>query len=144
MLPVKEEKIMAERKVVFHYPTRLLETPIVSRLVRDFNLEFNILRASVTPGAEGLVVLGLEGTPADLERGIAWVEEQGVSVQPLNKDVVRVDEKCTECGACLTLCPTAALSRDPKTQVVSFDADKCIACEICVPACPPRAMQVAF
>ena len=135
---------MAERKVVFHYPTRLLETPIVSRLVRDFNLEFNILRASVTPGAEGLVVLGLEGTPADLDRGLAWVEEQGVSVQPLNKDVVRVDDKCTECGACLTLCPTAALWRDPETQVVSFDADKCIACEICVPACPPRAMQVAF
>ena len=135
---------MAERKVVFHYPTRLLETPIVSRLVRDFNLEFNILRASITPGAEGLVVLGLVGTPEDIDRGIAWVEEQGVSVQPLNKDVVRVDDKCTECGACLTLCPTAALWRDPETQMVSFDADKCIACEICVPACPPRAMQVAF
>jgi ferredoxin len=135
---------MAERKVVFHYPSRLLETPIVSTLVRDFNLGFNILRANVTPGAEGLVVLGLEGSPEDLDRGLAWVEAQGVSVQPLNKDVIRVDEKCTECGACLTLCPTAALWRDPATQRVEFDADKCIACEICVPACPPRAMQVSF
>ena len=135
---------MADRKVVFHYPTRLLETPVVSRLVRDFNLEFNILRANVTPGAEGIVVLGLEGTPEDLNRGLAWVEEQGVAVQPLNKDVIRVDEKCTECGACITLCPTDALWRDPETQRVAFDPDRCIACEICVPACPPRAMQVAF
>jgi ferredoxin len=135
---------MAERKVVLHYPSRLLETPIVSTLVRDFNLGFNILRANITPGAEGLVVLGLEGSPEDLDRGLVWVEEQGVRIQPLNKDVIRVDEKCTECGACLTLCPTAALWRDPASQRVAFDADKCIACEICVPACPPRAMQVSF
>ena len=135
---------MAERKVVFHYSTRLIETPIVSSLVRDFNLGFNILRANITPGAEGIVVLGLEGTPEYLDRGLAWVEAQGVTVQPLGKDVIRVDEKCTECGACLTLCPTAALWRDAKTQRVDFDADKCIACEICVPICPPRAMQVSF
>jgi L-aspartate semialdehyde sulfurtransferase ferredoxin len=135
---------MAERKVVFHYPSRLLDTPVVSTLVRDYNLGFNILRANVTPGAEGLVVLGLEGTEADLDRGLAWVQEQGVTVQPLNKDVVRVDEKCTECGACITLCPTEALWRDPETQRVEFDADRCIACEICVPICPPHAMRVAF
>ena len=135
---------MAERKVVFHYPTRLLDVPIVSTLVRDFSLGFNILRANVTPGAEGLVVLGLEGSEADLDRGLAWVQEQGVTVQPLSKDVIRVDEKCTECGACITLCPTNALWRDAKTQRVAFDADRCIACEICVPVCPPRAMRVAF
>ena len=135
---------MAERKVVFHYPTRLLDVPIVSTLVRDFSLGFNILRANVTPGAEGLVVLGLEGSEADLDRGLAWVQEQGVTVQPLSKDVIRVDEKCTECGACITLCPTNALWRDAETQRVAFDADRCIACEICVPVCPPRAMRVAF
>ncbi|NLO74101.1 MAG: 4Fe-4S binding protein [candidate division WS1 bacterium] len=135
---------MAETKVVFHYPTRLLETPVVSRLVRDFNLEFNILRADVTPGAEGIVVLGLAGETKDIERALAWVKKQGVAVQPLEKDVVRIDDRCTECGACITLCPTAALWREVDTQAVRFDPDKCIACEICVPACPPRAMRVAF
>lgn len=135
---------MAARRVVFRYPPHLIDVPIVSRLAREFNLEFNVLRANITPDAEGLMVLGLEGTEQDLEQGLAWVEQHGVAVQPLEKDVVRADEKCTECGACLTICPTQALYRDPATQHIYFDPDKCIACELCVPACPPRAMQVSF
>ncbi|HEY3396875.1 MAG TPA: NIL domain-containing protein [Armatimonadota bacterium] len=135
---------MPTRRVVFHYPKQMIDVPIVSRLVRDFNLEFNVLRANITPNAEGVMVLGLEGAEEDLQRALAWVEEQGVTVQPLEKDVVREDEKCTECGACLTICPTQALYREVATQHVYFDSDRCIACELCVPACPPRAMRVTF
>ena len=135
---------MATRRVVFKYPKQSVGVPVVSRLVRDFELEVNILRANVTPDAEGVLVLGLEGTAGNLDKGLAWVEELGVSVQPLEKDVVRSDEKCTECGACLTICPTAALYREAATQRVYFDPDRCIACELCVPVCPPRAMTVAF
>lgn len=135
---------MAERRVVFHYPRQQVDTPVVSHLAREFNLEFNILRANVTPNAEGLMVLGLTGTPEDLAAGLAWAEAQGVRIQPLEKDVVRVDDRCNECGNCLTICPTEALWRDAATQRVYFDADKCIACELCVPVCPPRAMTVSF
>ena len=135
---------MATRRVVFHYPKQMIDTPVVSRLMRDFDLEFNILRANITPNAEGIMVLGLEGTEENLTKALAWVESQGVTVQPLEKDVVRVEEKCTECGACLTICPTAALYKDIATQRVYFDPDRCIACELCVPVCPPRAMTVAF
>jgi ferredoxin len=135
---------MATRRVVFHYPKQSVDVPVVSRLVRDYELEVNILRANVTPDAEGLLVLGLEGTPEHLDKALAWVQEQGVTVQPLEKDVVRADEKCNECGACITICPTQALYREVKTQRVYFDADRCIACELCVPVCPPRAMTVAF
>lgn len=135
---------MAERRVVFHYPKQMVDVPVVYRLSRDFDLEFNVLRANITPDAEGLMVLGLSGDPGKLEQGLAWVESLGVGVQPLEKDVLRQEDKCTECGACLTICPTEALWRDPETQRVYFDADRCIACELCVPVCPPRAMTVAF
>ena len=135
---------MATRRVVFHYPKQMIDVPVVSRLIRDFGLELNILRANITPDAEGILVLGLEGTEENLTKGLAWVEAQGVTVQPLEKDVVRVEEKCNECGACLTICPTQALHRVVETQRVYFDPDRCIACELCVPVCPPRAMTVAF
>ena len=45
------------KSIVLHFPSRLVDRPIVSRLVRDFNLDFNILKASVTPEEEGLLVL---------------------------------------------------------------------------------------
>jgi ABC-type methionine transport system ATPase subunit len=45
------------KKIVLRFPKRLVDRPIVYRLVKDFDLEFNILKASVTPEQEGLLVL---------------------------------------------------------------------------------------
>ena len=135
---------MATRRVVFHYPRQLIDSPVVSQIVSKYNLEFNVLRANITPQSEGLMVLGLEGTEDAIKQALVWVQEQGVAVQPLEKDIVRNEDTCTHCGACVTICPTAALYKDADTQQVLFDSDKCIACELCVPAWPPRAMEVAL
>ncbi|MCX6349024.1 MAG: NIL domain-containing protein, partial [Candidatus Aureabacteria bacterium] len=45
---------MITRRVVLHFPSRLVDQPIISRMVREFKLDFNILKASVTPKEEGL------------------------------------------------------------------------------------------
>ena len=45
------------RRLVLRFPRRLVDRPLVSHLVRDFGLDFNILKASVTPGEEGLLVM---------------------------------------------------------------------------------------
>ena len=135
---------MATRRIVVHYPKHLIEVPLVSQMVRQHDLEFNILRANITPQSEGLMVLGLEGDDAKITAALGWAETQGLRIQPLEKDVVRDDARCTQCGACVTACPTGALSRNPSTQEVRFSPDDCVACELCVPACPPRAMKVAF
>lgn len=135
---------MAESRVVFHYPRTLIDVPIVSKVAREFDLEFNILRANITPDSEGLLVLELSGPAGEISRALDWARAQGIATQELEKDVVRDDEVCTQCGACVTICPTDALRKDPVTQEVLFDAEECVACELCVPACPPRAMTVAF
>jgi len=135
---------METRRVVLRFPKQLIDQPITSRLIREYDLDFNILRAEISEGSEGLLVLGLTGKRANLERGLAWVREQGVNVQPLSKDVVRTERKCTHCGACINVCPTNALVMDLQTREVTFNSNRCIACELCVPACPFRAMQVTF
>jgi len=136
---------MAERRVVLHYPRTLIDQPIVSRLIRHYGLEVNILRANITPDQEGVMVVVLEGEQKAIQEGTRWVEEQGVRVQPLELDVVRDENRCTQCGACVVVCPTGALRVDDRnSQIVVFDSDRCIACELCVPACPPRAMKVQF
>ena len=72
------------------------------------------------------------------------MEKAGVKTQPLSHDVVRDDERCTHCGACVTVCPVGALVLNASTRKVDFYKDKCIACELCVKACPPRAMEIKF
>lgn len=132
------------KRIVLHFPRRLVDRPIVSRLVRDYRLDFNILKASVTPEEEGLLVLELSGEQSDYDKGIRYLTETGVRIQALSQDVVRNEERCTHCGACITICPTGAFELEPLTRQVNFDNEKCLACELCIKACPPRAMELHF
>ncbi len=132
------------KRIVLHFPDRLIDKPIVSRLVKDFGLEFNILRASVTPGEEGLMVMELTGDQRNYDKGVKYLTETGVRIQSLSQDVVRNEVRCTHCGACITLCPTGAFSLEPGTRKVIFDHTKCVVCELCIKACPPRAMELYF
>jgi ferredoxin len=132
------------KKIVLRFPRRLVERPIIYRLVKDYDLEFNILKASISPEEEGLLVLELKGNRDEYDKGIEFLMKTGVRIQSLSQDVTRNEEKCTSCGACITVCPTRAFSIDPKTRLVLFDNDKCIACGACLAACPPHAMEVHF
>src|SRR4030042_5428370 len=136
--------MVVTKRIVLRFPKRLVERPIISRLVKDYDLEFNILRASITPEQEGLMVLELKGNQTEYDKGIEFLIKAGVKIQSLSQDVTRNEERCTHCGACVTVCPTGAFRTDAKTRLVKFDNEKCIACGLCIPACPPAAMEVTF
>ncbi len=132
------------RRVVLHFPRILVDQPIVYRLVKDYDLEFNILKASVTPKEEGLLVLELSGEQRDYEQGMQYLAGIGVGIQPLSQNVIRNEARCTHCGACITICPTGAFTLELPSRRVNFQAERCIACGLCIKPCPPRAMEVRF
>jgi ferredoxin len=136
--------MVVSKRVVLRFPKRMVDRPIIYRLVKDYDLEFNILKASITPEQEGLLVLELKGNQTEYDKGIEFLLKAGVKIQSLSQDVTRNEERCTHCGACITVCPPGAFRLDPKTRLVIFDNEKCIACGLCIPACPPRAMEVHF
>ncbi|NQT89665.1 MAG: 4Fe-4S binding protein [Candidatus Omnitrophica bacterium] len=133
---------MKKKRIVLHFPYKLIDKPIAYHLVKEYDLVFNILQAKIMPNEEGVMVLELSGKDKQYAQGIKFLQDQGIKVQTLSRDVKRNEKRCTHCGACVTICPTDALYVDRKTMEVIFDIDKCIACELCVPACPPRAMEV--
>lgn len=132
------------KRIVLKFPKRLVNRPIVSRLVKDYNLDFNILKASVTQEEEGLLVLELTGKREDYDKGIEYLTKTGVKIQSLSRDVTRNEDRCTHCGACIDVCPAGAFELEPVSKKVLFHDKKCIACGICIKACPPRAMQLHF
>jgi NAD-dependent dihydropyrimidine dehydrogenase PreA subunit len=136
--------MVVTKKIVLRFPKRLVERPIVYRLVKDYDLEFNILKASITPEQEGLLVLELKGDQKEYDKGINFLVKGGVKIESLSQDVTRNEERCTSCGACITVCPAGAFELEPETRLVIFNDEKCIACGLCIPACPPRAMEVHF
>ncbi len=138
---------MAERssRIVLTFPKELVDKPIVYKLIKEYNLVFNILKASITPEEEGRMALELKGDPKDVEKGVDYLKKQGVKIQPLSKDIIVNWDKCTHCGACVAQCPTGALFiKDRKTMIVDFDPAKCIACELCIKPCPTRCIEVHF
>jgi len=78
---------MAKRRVMFTFPPELITEPVIYDLGRQFNVVTNIRRADVTED-RGWVVLELEGNDDDIERGIAWVTDKGVRVDPIGGDAV--------------------------------------------------------
>ena len=140
----KTIKKAVTKKVVLHFPKRMVDEPILFRLIKDYNLEFNILKASITPEAEGLMVVELKGEQTNYDHGIQYLINSGVKIQALSQDVTRNEDRCTSCGACVTVCPASAFSYEPGTMVVRFNNKKCVACGLCIKACPPRAMELHF
>jgi ferredoxin len=135
---------MISKRMVLHFPYNLADQPIVYKLVKDYALEFNILKAYITAEEGGLLVLELRGEEENYKRGIRYLKQVGVKLQPLSQDIVRNSSRCSHCGVCVPLCPSDAFVVEPLTREVHFHHDKCIACGLCVKVCPIRAMEVSF
>lgn len=133
---------MYSRMLVLQFQKTEVEKPIVCFLASDFNLTFNILKATILPRKEGVMVMELSGTRKDFNRGVRYLEEHGVQVQPVGQEINQNRTKCTHCGACTAVCPTGALFVKRPEMTVGFNKKKCSICGLCVPACPPRAMEI--
>jgi len=78
---------MTRMRVRLTFPTALIQEPIVYRLVRDFDIVINIRRADVKAD-HGWMALELEADEKTLERGVKWLKDKGVQVDPIERDVV--------------------------------------------------------
>ncbi|WP_448383661.1 NIL domain-containing protein [Desulfosoma sp.] len=135
---------MYARMLVLRFPKEIVDKPIVTNLVRNYNLSFNILKAQIFPRKEGLMVMELRGNRKDYERGLQYLKDIGVLVESIAQGIRRDEERCYQCGACTAVCPTGALHIKRPEMEVLFDSERCSACELCVKTCPARAMIVLF
>ena len=135
---------MPKRKLLLTFPTNLIDKPITYHLVKDFDLELNILRARVTPREEGRLIVELNGDEGRLRLGEEFLKSLGVGIKPLALDVAFYEERCTQCTACSAVCRSGAITVDHTEMKIIFEGDKCIACELCVAVCPFSAVEIKF
>ncbi len=69
------------------FPSRLITRPIVWELGKEFKLVTNIRQASVTDEV-GIVSLSLSGERDEIKKAIAWLEELGVKVEPVEINTI--------------------------------------------------------
>jgi L-aspartate semialdehyde sulfurtransferase ferredoxin len=133
-----------KKRVILRFKRNTIDKPIVYRLVKDYDLTFNILRANISPKAESMMVMEIEGEEANFARGMEYLKDANIGIEPIEQDIDRDEERCVHCGLCTSVCATEALDINRETMKVNFDYEKCVACELCVRVCPVKAMHVSF
>ena len=133
-----------KKRIILRFKRNTIDKPIVYRLVKDFDLVFNILRANVSPSAESMMVLEIEGDEANFAKGVDYLKKSSIDIEPIEQDINRDEERCVHCGLCTSVCATDALAIDRESMKVTFDYERCVACELCVQVCPVKAMHVFF
>jgi ferredoxin len=135
---------MYAKMLSLRFPKKIVNEPVTVNLVKQFDLSFNILKATIYPREEGFMVMELSGNRKNFQEGVRYLKGLGIKVENVGQDIRRDEAKCFQCGACTAVCPTGALYiRRPEMEVV-FDKEKCSACEMCVITCLASAMEVKF
>ncbi len=78
---------MARRRVKITFPANLITEPLIYRLGHNFEIVTNIRRAHVVEDM-GWVALELEGDEDEIDRGIEWMVQSGVRVDPVTGDLI--------------------------------------------------------
>jgi formate hydrogenlyase subunit 6/NADH:ubiquinone oxidoreductase subunit I len=133
-----------KKRVTLTFPRRAVQVPVTYRLAKDFNVAANIIRAQVAPNQIGKLVVELAGDIDQLDAAIDWMQSQNIDVSLANREILIDEESCVHCGLCTGICPTQALTLDPKSFLLNFTRSRCIVCEQCVPTCPVQAISTNF
>jgi len=88
---------MQKKRVVLSFPPQLIDQAVTYRLIKDFDLMINIMRARITPKEQGRLVVEITGKKPALDAGISYLKEVGVEIQPLAQDVRWHEERCVHC-----------------------------------------------
>ena len=125
-------------RLLLRFDSKTVREPVISRTTLETGALINILRASV--GARrGEILIEIEDKKAKEVEEV--LERLGVDVVELAEAVQKDDELCVHCGACVSICPTEAITFNGERRVV-ITAEKCVHCGACVKVSPTKALSL--
>lgn len=133
-----------KEKYVLEFAEQVVNEPIIYTLVKRFDVKVNILRAEISPGREGSMLVELDSEPQRISEAEAWLREHQVQLIPIAQSLSFRQEECINCGACTAVCFSGCLTIGEPDWTLQVDRSKCIACGLCVPACPLGLFTLRF
>ena len=104
--------------------------------ILHYKISFNILKFSMVSTGINLLL----DVPEEKIKMITEALKNNNVIVNKKGRVIIDDERCTDCGACISLCPTDALHLDDSLRL-NFSYDKCIGCLLCLDSCPRQAIE---
>jgi ABC-type methionine transport system ATPase subunit len=75
------------KRVKLTFPQHLIKEPVIFKMAKKYDVMPNIRRARVTETV-GEMILELEGTEKNMEKGIKSLKDQGIIVELIEGDIV--------------------------------------------------------
>ncbi len=133
-----------KEKYVLSYSQEAVGDPIIYALIKKYDVMVNILRAEVTPGQEGRLLLELDGGEGRIAEAVAYLESRDVTCLPASRAILWKEDGCVDCGACTGVCFSGALELERESARLELKRELCIGCGLCVKACPFGLFSLAF
>ncbi len=135
---------MYNHMYLLRFPKDSIDQPIICNLVKQYDVEFNIVKAEIFLQQDGMMVLEFSGPKKNVQDSLEYLKNQGVTVETLASVISRDDDKCFQCGACTGVCTTGALSIQRPEMAIIFNPEKCSGCGLCMQVCPVSAMEMSL
>ncbi len=126
-------------KLMLHVAPSIVRHPLIASVILETSTLLNIERASIDAVSGEIVIDVLPEKCNEVKEAF---ERRGVKVVPLEIPVIRDENECVHCGACVSVCPTGTFRFED--WKVMADAGKCIQCGACVSGCPQRALKLVL
>lgn len=133
-----------KEKFVLEYTEQVVDEPIIYNLIKRFDVKVNILRAEISPGNEGSMLVEIDSEPDKVTAAKKYLEKQAVRMIPIAQSLGFNQEACMNCGACTAVCFSGCLTIGEPDWTLQVDRSKCIACGLCVKACPLKLFTLQF
>ncbi|MHC1631324.1 MAG: DUF362 domain-containing protein [Methanotrichaceae archaeon] len=122
---------------MLHVDPEIVRQPIIASVILETGALINIERAKVDAVTGEIVIDAAQDKCIVVKNAF---ERRGVKVVLLEAPVIKDDDECIHCGACISICPTGTFKFEDSKVVA--DSRKCVQCGACVTACPQRALKL--
>lgn len=124
-------------KLLVTFARRKGGEPIIARVVKDTGVLICVDRARIDSMAGEVLI---DVPDSDTKLVCDRMQAYGAQVRVLERAIIRNEEECVDCGACISVCPRDVFSFDADWHV-HVVAERCVLCSKCISACPHAALS---
>jgi ferredoxin len=133
-----------KKRMVLRFPAETVNEPLTYILIKEYDIQVNILNADITHGKEGNLLVEMSGNSENMDEALVYLEDKQVEISAVVKTILFNEKPCIHCGACSSVCFPGALNMNSDSRKLKFSPDLCVACELCIKACPLQLFELNF
>ena len=111
--------------------------PPPQKLTLPDRLDVKLLRETTPPARRTRLLAALPSSASPKRAELPEAEIGFTSSKQVNQAT------CTGCMACVTACPTGALTNSRLKEQLRFDGSRCVKCTLCHDVCEPKAITLS-